>query len=110
MTTLYNVTHSFDPYRPVIDSSGYHHVVTDIYDVHNYDQNPENFRKAFEPLVTGEGEVFVNNPREEKYEGQPYFVSEYGGAVWRWNAEGGEGGATVTRPRIMRSFTPALRD
>lgn len=108
MTTLYNVTHSFDPYRPVIDSSGYHHVVTDIYDVHNYDQNPENFRKAFEPLVTGEGEVFVNNPREEKYEGQPYFVSEYGGARLELNAEGGEGWGYGDAPKDYEEFYARL--
>ena len=46
------------------------------------DQNPETFAKAFEPLVTGEGEPFVNNRRHEKYEGQPYFVSEFGGTYW----------------------------
>ena len=79
---MYQATRDFDPMRPIIDTSGYVHVITDIYDVHNYDQNPETFAKAFEPLVTGEGEPFVNNPRHEKYEGQPYFVSEFGGTYW----------------------------
>ncbi len=80
--TVYNVTRAVDPMRPIIDTSGYVHVVTDIYDVHNYEQDPEKFRKAFEPLITGEGNVFVNHPRREKYEGQPYFVSEFGGTYW----------------------------
>ena len=80
--TMYRSTRDFDPMRPIIDTSGYVHVVTDIYDVHNYDQNPETFAKAFEPLVTGEGTPFINNPRHEKYEGQPYFVSEFGGTYW----------------------------
>ncbi len=80
--TVYNVTRAVDPMRPIIDTSGYVHVVTDIYDVHNYEQDPVKFRKAFESLITGEGNVFVNNPRHEKYEGQPYFVSEFGGTYW----------------------------
>ncbi len=79
---MYQATRDFDPMRPIIDTSGYVHVITDIYDVHNYDQNPETFKKAFEPLVTGEGEPFVNNRRHEKYGGQPYFVSEFGGTYW----------------------------
>ena len=79
---MYQATRDFDPMRPIIDTSGYVHVITDIYDVHNYDQNPETFAKAFEALITGEGQPFVNNPRHEKYEGQPYFVSEFGGTYW----------------------------
>ncbi|MGN1345675.1 MAG: glycoside hydrolase family 2 protein [Eubacteriales bacterium] len=80
--TMYQATRAVDPMRPIIDTSGYVHVITDIYDVHNYDQNPETFQKAFDWLVTGEGELFVNNPQHEHYEGQPYFVSEFGGTYW----------------------------
>ena len=80
--TMYQATRAVDPMRPIIDTSGYVHVITDIYDVHNYEQDPETFRKTFEPLITGEGEVFINNRRHEKYEGQPYFVSEFGGTYW----------------------------
>ena len=79
---VYNTTRAIDPMRPIIDTSGYVHVKTDIYDVHNYDQNPETFKKAFEALETGEGQPFLNNRNEELYEGQPYFVSEFGGAKW----------------------------
>lgn len=79
---MYQATRALDPMRPIIDTSGYVHVITDIYDVHNYDQNPESFAKAFEPLITGEGRPFINNPDHETYEGQPYFVSEFGGTYW----------------------------
>jgi beta-galactosidase/beta-glucuronidase len=70
--TVYNVTRAYDPMRPIIDTSGYVHAVTDIYDVHDYDQNPETFKKRYEPLISGEGEIFRNFKNEETYEGQPY--------------------------------------
>lgn len=86
--TVYQVTKALDPTRPVIDSSGYVHAVTDIYDVHDYDQDPETFRKRYEAFATG-GEPFRNFPDHEIYEGQPYFISEFGGIYW--NEEHGEG-------------------
>ncbi len=42
------LTKAIDPSRPVIDDSGYVHFVTDIYDVHNYTQDPEEFAALFE--------------------------------------------------------------
>lgn len=36
---------------------------------------------------TGEGELFKNDPKEEVYEGQPYFVSEFGGTYWNIDEE-----------------------
>ncbi|MBO5744470.1 MAG: beta-galactosidase [Clostridia bacterium] len=81
-TNIYNITKLVDPYRPVIDTSGYVHVITDIYDVHDYDQDPKTMKERYVSLETGEGPVFVNIPSHEKYEGQPYFVSEMGGIFW----------------------------
>lgn len=80
----YEVTKRLDPTRPVIDTSGNFHVVTDIFDLHDYDQNPETFKERYEPMKNG-GEVFVTFPDRQKYEGQPYFISEYGG-IW-WNPD-----------------------
>ncbi|WP_236013315.1 glycoside hydrolase family 2 protein [Paenibacillus glycanilyticus] len=81
---VYEMTKRMDPTRPVIDTSGNFHVVTDIFDVHDYDQNPETFRARYEPMKNG-GEVFNTFPKRQQYEGQPYFVSEYGG-IW-WNPD-----------------------
>lgn len=81
---VYTVTKKIDPTRPVIDTSGNFHVVTDIFDVHDYDQNPETFAARYEQMKTG-GEVFTTFPNRQKYEGQPYFVSEFGG-IW-WNPD-----------------------
>ncbi len=76
---VYNVTKSVDRTRPVIDTSGNYHVVTDIFDTHCYEQDPEKLR---EMLDAADGEVFVTFPDRQSYNGQPYFVSEYGGTWW----------------------------
>ncbi|WP_438495855.1 glycoside hydrolase family 2 protein [Paenibacillus sp. IHBB 3054] len=78
---VYEVTKRMDPTRPVIDTSGNFHVVTDIFDLHDYDQNPQTFRERYEPMKDG-GEVFNTFPDRQTYEGQPYFISEYGGIWW----------------------------
>ncbi|MDF9843864.1 MULTISPECIES: sugar-binding domain-containing protein [unclassified Paenibacillus] len=81
---VYEVSKRMDPTRPVIDTSGNFHVVTDIFDLHDYDQNPETFRARYEPMKDG-GEVFNTFPDRQTYAGQPYFISEYGG-IW-WNPQ-----------------------
>jgi beta-galactosidase/beta-glucuronidase len=81
LAQVYAVTKLFDASRPVIDTSGYVHVVTDIYDVHDYGQDPVAFAARYQRLMDG-GEVYRNFPTHERYEGQPYFVSEFGGIKW----------------------------
>lgn len=79
---VYLVTKLLDPTRPVIDTSGNYHVVTDVYDVHDYDQNVDTFRARYEPMKTG-GPAWPGHwPDRQQYGGQPYFVSEYGGTWW----------------------------
>jgi hypothetical protein len=70
-----------DPTRPVNDSSGYLHVCTDLWTVHNYTQDPA---KLAEELAPKDGApVFRNMPdKEPPYEGQPYIVDEFGGIKW----------------------------
>ncbi|MEV0096313.1 sugar-binding domain-containing protein [Streptomyces sp. NPDC050738] len=87
---MYLATKAADPTRPVVDSSGYAHRVrgADVYDSHSYEQDPEAFRREQSGLR--EGRPFVNRldgvgAMSLPYEGQPFFVSEYGG-IW-WNPE-----------------------
>jgi len=85
LRTIYLLTKQLDPARPVIDTSGYVHVITDIYDIHSYEQDPAKFAALFEPLKAGQPDkVFRNFPKEDiPYDGHmPYFVSEYGGIWW----------------------------
>ncbi|HBN83281.1 MAG TPA: beta-galactosidase [Clostridiales bacterium] len=85
---VYRITKMTDPTRPVIDTSGYIHVETDLFDVHNYTQDVERFKASFQPLLTGEyDKVFTNFEDVQKYRGGPYFVSEFGGTWWKEEAE-----------------------
>lgn len=81
----YDITKAYDPTRLVIDSSGWVHTAsTDIYDSHDYDQNPVTFKERYQCLITGEGEYPVNYPTlDDGYDGKiPYFVSEFGGSFF----------------------------
>ncbi len=78
---------AMDTMRPVLDASGYAHRVqeSDIYDSHDYEQDPEAFQANHAGLA--EDKPFINKgwnnqPTNIPYRGQPYFVSEFGGIWW----------------------------
>ena len=79
---IYRITKQFDPTRPAIDTSGHIHTnTTDVYDSHDYDQDPVTFAVRHSKIL--EGKPFVNFPdRDAPYSNQPYFVSEFGGIWW----------------------------
>ncbi|MGB2821890.1 MAG: sugar-binding domain-containing protein [Phycisphaerae bacterium] len=77
----YELSRALDPTRPVNDSSGYVHVRTDLWTVHNYEQDPAKLAEKLTP--DAEAGVFRNAPEvEAPYEGQPYIVDEFGGIKW----------------------------
>ncbi len=107
LSIVYHATKAIDPTRPVIDTSGNYHVVTDIYDVHWYEQEPEIFRKRFEEEFS-KGGVLDNYSNRQTYGGQPYFVSEYGGTWWSPGATGdnwGYGKNPTTEEEVIRRYT-----
>jgi hypothetical protein len=77
---------AMDPTRPVLDTSGYSHRVpeSDIYDSHDYEQDPDKLKANYAGLA--DGKPFVNTdqgrPISIPYRGQPFFVSEFGGPWW----------------------------
>lgn len=89
-TALYDITKTLDPYRPVIDASGGTHYKTDMFDTHIYEQDPEVLSELLEPMKTDASYAYTASTKSrgsaplriEKYEGQPYWLSEYGGAIW----------------------------
>ena len=91
----YAVTKEMDPTRPVIDSSGGVHFVTDMYDIHDYEQDPAKLKASLDKML--EDPSYVHNPihqeqlRQNVYEGQPVWVSEYGGTFWNPDEPGGWG-------------------
>jgi hypothetical protein len=79
---------------------------TDVYDSHDYEQDPTKFALNQAGL---ENEKPFTNPYNEvwslPYRGQPYFVSEFGG-IW-WNPEvksEGESWGYGARPKSIEEF------
>jgi len=106
---IYRTTKSIDPTRPVIDTSGYHHIETDIYDCHNYEQDPEKFSSSFEAFKKG-GQPWRNDPENQSpYQGQPYFVSEYGGTWWNPHQKNNKAWGYGKRPETEEEFLERYR-
>ena len=96
----YLATKAADPTRPCIDTSGNYHVKTDIFDVHDYEQDPELFEGYYSKIDEGIvcDQVYRKTPKRQTYTGGPVFVSEYGGIKWN-TAKVGDGwgyGKSVT--------------
>lgn len=108
LRNTYRITKSIDPTRPVIDTSGYVHVETDIYDCHNYEQNPEKFASVYEDFKTSE-RAWNNSNSSAPYKGQPYFVSEYGGIWWNPGQMDEKAWGYGARPKTEEEFLERYR-
>ena len=78
LAVVYDVTKAMDTTRPCIDTSGNYHVKTDIFDIHDYEQDTRLFKERFDKLMS-EGTLFDNHRARQHYNGEPTFISEYGG-------------------------------
>ena len=112
---VYKTTKAVDKTRPVIDTSGNFHVETDIYDYHDYTQDPKEFEKRF-PKDKGGYDfydhvnfyetIWGNGQHRQTYGGEPIFISEYGGIRWSNDESGwgyGEG------PKTEEEFLERLK-
>lgn len=66
---LATLTRSIDPTRLYIDASGWRHVdgVSDIIDLHNYEQDPEKFAEYLAPTARGEKIPMRHNGRRVQW-------------------------------------------
>ncbi len=78
---IYDITKAIDTTRPCIDTSGNYHVRTDIFCVHDYNQDPVSFKENYDKLMT-EGVLFDKFSQRQTYRGEATFLSEYGGIRW----------------------------
>lgn len=102
MQMIYRVTKAVDPTRPVIDTSGGYHVETDIYDTHDYEQQPEVFMERYKPGA----ELYDRLGHIQHYDGkQPMLLSEYGGIRWTDDESGwGYGNAPATEEEFIERY------
>ena len=54
LSDIYLATKRFDPTRPCIDTSGNYHVITDIYDIHDYCQDIASYHRRYDSFETEE--------------------------------------------------------
>lgn len=112
MRMTYRITKALDRTRPCIDTSGGIHVETDIYDTHDYEQNPEIYKERYAPDAPVIYDQFKG--RQNYKEGLPVFVSEYGGIGWNPDGKGwGYGTGPKTEEEFIaryKGLTDALLD
>lgn len=109
LSTVYRFTKELDITRPCIDVSGNYHTVTDIFDVHDYEQNPEKFMSYYNEIDEGivMDQIYRRNIEEPRqfFNGEPVIVSEYGGIQWSADKQGwGYGEAPKTEEEFLDRY------
>jgi len=110
---IYRATKLMDTTRPCIDTSGNYHVITDIFDFHDYCQIVDDF-KGYYDLLEKEDIIMDQTARNEHTKnrqiykkGQAVFASEYGGIKWDIENNGeawGYGNAPKTEEEFVERY------
>lgn len=104
LENIYRLTKALDPTRPCIDTSGNFHVMTDIYDVHNYCQDVGAFRECYQDFPDRTEKIDDHTLRQHYREGQPLFISEYGGIKWDTTGENESAWGYGEAPKTEEEF------
>ena len=102
LAMTYRATKAADSTRPCIDTSGGLHVETDIFDTHDYEQNPAVYQERYKPGAP----LYDRFEGKQHYDGKkPMFVSEYGGIRWTEDTAGwGYGVAPESREEFLSRY------
>lgn len=79
---VWEMTKRIDSTRPCIDTSGHFHVVTDLFDMHDYEQDPKTFREKYQEFAEGGRLAGTFPERQTPGTEVPVLISEYGGIKW----------------------------
>ncbi|MFR9710486.1 glycoside hydrolase family 2 protein [Paenibacillus sp. MB22_1] len=86
--SLYHLTKSLDPTRPVISNDGWELVTTDLVTIHDYEWRREKLEERYatveSALTAAPGNRVILVPGFP-YEGQPILVTEFGGISFKVN-------------------------
>jgi beta-galactosidase/beta-glucuronidase len=87
--TLYHLTKTLDPTRPVIGNDGWEHVATDILTIHDYADDPEKLLRRYGSLDSTRLSLEQQQPADRaltlggfQAAGQPVMLSEFGGIAY----------------------------
>ncbi len=111
LSSVYYLTKILDTTRPCIDTSGHYHVVTDIYDLHDYEQDPKKLELTYNCKTPEEMLDKYNKDHESsaRYQGPythgtPIFISEYGGIKWDSSDDGSQSWGYGNTPTSEKEF------
>ena len=116
LSTVYHATKHIDPTRPCIDASGGVHVVTDIFDVHDYTQDPAAYadmwtdadvRIGFDKMKKYHSEKTIS--RRGSYLSGPFLISEYGGIRWDVSPTNQHSWGYGNTPKTVEEFIERYR-
>ncbi|MDB5810099.1 MAG: putative b-glycosidase, Glycoside Hydrolase Family 2, partial [Betaproteobacteria bacterium] len=92
LQTLYHLTKTLDPTRPVLGNDGWESSATDIIGIHDYDSDPEQLRQRYAAEISTEqlfdrrrpgGRVLTLDGHPHR--GQPIMLTEFGGIAYAKN-------------------------
>lgn len=119
--SIYYLTKTYDPNRPVIVNDGWEHTISDIITLHDYEASGEVFLKRYtefkdeilnnELYHCGQKSAFANG---YGYCGQPILISEFGGIAFNNDDSGwGYGDKVQTEEAFLARFdsiTTAIKE
>jgi len=123
LKTLYQLTKSLDPMRPVVDNDGWEHTdQTDLMTLHDYARTGAELVTKYAHLATEPSRI-PRNGREAlvfggRYNGTPFLMTEFGGIAFRLGTqqaanEWGYAGIEPTREAFLSrlaGLVKALRE
>lgn len=110
--SVYNITKSIDPMRPVICNDGWEHTVSDVLTLHDYEASGEHLYRHYMDFK----EEILNNTESHSgekfafaegygYRGQPIIISEYGGIAFTADESGwGYGDKVADEEEFLKRF------
>jgi beta-galactosidase/beta-glucuronidase len=89
--TMYHLTKTLDPSRPVVGNDGWEAVATDLVTIHDYDADVDRLARRYSPATYEDVPAVLRHERpghkvltlpDFTYEGQPILLTEFGGIAF----------------------------
>ncbi|KKI92388.1 glycoside hydrolase family 2 [Bacillus sp. SA1-12] len=117
--SIYYLTKSIDPERPVIVNDGWEHTISDIIALHDYEELGEVFLKRYQNKDQILNNEIPHNRHKYafaegyEYKGQPIMLTEYGGIAFQSEKGWGYGNQVKSEEDFLaryESITQAIKD
>ncbi|KRE49793.1 glycoside hydrolase family 2 protein [Paenibacillus sp. Soil724D2] len=117
--SIYHLTKSIDPHRPVIVNDGWEHTVSDILTLHDYEEKGSAFLKRYTDKAGLLNNEFSFNKGKYAmaqgyaYRGQPIMITEFGGIAFNTGKGWGYGNQVENEEAFIerfRNITQAIKE